>query len=96
MTAVVYSTTQVVVASANETIAIPHVGSTCTKHQVLISGTGTCTLAIDTGDGVFYNLATGKTAADVDIYEALGVFAWKITETGGANSVTVRLVGVTE
>ena len=95
MTHVIYKETQTVSASANETVVARN-GDQCTKHQILITGTGTCTIAINTGDGVFYNLATGKTASDVEIYEALGVSEWKITETGGANSVTVLIIGVTE
>lgn len=95
MTHVIDRQTQVVAASANETVAVRN-GDQVTKWQVLISGAGTATLEVDTGDGTFYPLATGKTASDIDIYEALGVKNWKITETGGANPVTVRIVGVTE
>ena len=95
MAHVIYKETQVVAASANELIAVSN-GDQCTKHQVLFTGTGTATIAIDTGDGVFHDLASGKTASDVDIYEALGVANWKITETGGANSITARIIGVTE
>lgn len=88
----IYSAETTVAASGNSTFSdsLMHL---CDLHQITLNGSGTATITVTprvkgSGDASFtVNLGTGKTAGTA-LYAFSGANSIKITETGGANSIT--------
>lgn len=63
----------------------------CSYHTISIGGSGTATISFKHADqSAFIDAATGV-SGDYDTYVARGVTSIKVTETGGANSITVAI-----